>query len=65
LSEVISIIIPHKQEYNTHQQALEVHIVEVHIEEILIEEVHIHDQRTADAAFNLFEGNIYDRQYSI
>jgi len=44
---------------------LEVHIVEVHIEEILIEEVHIHDQRTADAAFNLSKGSIYDRQYSI
>jgi len=44
---------------------LEVHVENVYVEEIHILETYTNDQRTADAAFNLFEGGIYDRQYSI
>ncbi|MGD0169052.1 MAG: hypothetical protein ABSE54_04935 [Smithella sp.] len=44
---------------------MEVHIEKVRVVEVHTIETYTNDQRTADAAFNLFEGNIYDRQYSI
>ena len=58
-------IIPRKQEYDTRQQALEVHIEDVHVMEVHTLETYTNDQKTADAAFKLTKGSIYDRQYSI